>query len=73
MQEHQEGIKGTVHLKDGSVVRVDIDDLAEFLETNRENIVVRKFKRRGPFRGDLDTLKLEYEQGEKSDTDIDLF
>ncbi|OBQ34374.1 MAG: hypothetical protein AN485_16185 [Anabaena sp. MDT14b] len=59
MQEQEETIKGTVHLKDGSVARIDIDYLAEFLETNKDNIVVRKFIRRGSVRGDLNTLKLD--------------
>jgi predicted metallo-beta-lactamase superfamily hydrolase len=40
----------TAHLKTGEVVQVSLDNLEQFIEENRENIVVRHVKRRGKLR-----------------------
>ena len=39
-----------VHLKNGEVVNVSLEELREYLVKNRDIILVRHVKRRGPYR-----------------------
>jgi hypothetical protein len=43
----------TVHLKTGEVVEVPLEEIANYLRENEDNILVRRVKRRGPVRGKI--------------------
>ncbi|MBW4505126.1 MAG: hypothetical protein KME64_01185 [Scytonematopsis contorta HA4267-MV1] len=45
----------TVYLKDGTKVEIPIEELADYLEKNRDNIQPQKRLRRGPVREKIAT------------------